>query len=261
MMEERLEEQAALYALGALPAEEQPAFESELRQNAELQKLVAELRNATEALAGTAPLVIPPPALREKILAQIESSEKIVPLPVPREAAKPAFAWFPWAMAAGFAIICGLLVARENSLNARLAELNTLAASLQSETNDLRQTIVALRETNRLDNLRIAMLGSLLAEEPKAVAVSLWDEENQKGVFIVQNLKPLARDRDYQLWVVDPQYPNPVDAGVFQVDEQGKVRLQFKTRQPIKSADKFAVTEEVKGGVSVSKGPVILVSN
>ena len=41
----------------------------------------------------------------------------------------------------------------------------------------------------------------------------------------------------------------PVSAGVFKVDPQGKVRLSFKPGQTVKTAAKFAVTEEKEGGV------------
>jgi anti-sigma-K factor RskA len=90
------------------------------------------------------------------------------------------------------------------------------------------------------------------------VAVSLWDEKNQTGVFVVQNLKPPAKDKDYQLWVIDPKYATPVDAGVFQVDAQGGVRYEFKARLPIQTAGKFAVTLEDKGGSAVPKGKMVL---
>lgn len=43
----------------------------------------------------------------------------------------------------------------------------------------------------------------------------------------------------------------PVDAGVFQVDEKGNVRVTFKAKAPIEIAQKFAVTEEIKGGVAI----------
>ena len=52
--------------------------------------------------------------------------------------------------------------------------LNQLATSLQSATNSLQQTVLALQETTRLANLKIAMLNSLIADAPKAIAVSLW---------------------------------------------------------------------------------------
>ncbi len=63
MIDERLEEQASLHVLGGLSAEETRAFEAELRQSAELQQLVAELQNVTQAVAGNVTLVAPPTAL------------------------------------------------------------------------------------------------------------------------------------------------------------------------------------------------------
>ena len=50
---------------------------------------------------------------------------------------------------------------------------------------------------------------------PKALAVAVWDPKKQEGVLSVENLPALAVNEDYQLWIVDPQYPNPVDGGVF----------------------------------------------
>ena len=46
MISEEQQDQAALYALGLLDADEDAAFESELRANAELRDLVRELREA-----------------------------------------------------------------------------------------------------------------------------------------------------------------------------------------------------------------------
>ena len=259
MIEERLEEQACLFALGCLPAEEYDAFEIELHRNVELQSLVVGLRASAAAVAGNISNHTPPPALKDKVMAQINASEKIVPLPKPEASMPPVFNWLPWALAACLAILCGIFVQRENTLKSRIAELNQMADTLQSATNNLQQTILALQETNRLADMRIAMLGSLLEDQPKAVAVSLWDEDHQTGVFVVQNLKPSPADKDYQLWVIDPQYGTPVDAGIFQVDDKGQVRFQFKAKQHIKTAGKFAVTQEVKGGSPTPKGQMVLI--
>jgi anti-sigma-K factor RskA len=256
MMDERREEQASLYVLGTLPSAELAAFEAELRRDAELQQLVEALRVSRDALAGTVPRVNPPPALKQKILDQIEARKKITALPVNPPRVDSALAWFPWALAACLAVLCVVSFTKENKMQEKLdaqakklTDLNQLADSLKGQTEDLRVTVAKLSETNRLENLRIAMLNSLLTEEPKAVAVSLWDNDRQSGVFLVQNLKPLAADRDYQLWVIDPKYATPVSAGVFQVDAQGYVRLEFKTDKLIETANKFAVTEEPKGGL------------
>ena len=78
MIDERMEEQASLYVLGALPPEEQREFEVTLAQNAELRQLVEALRVSRDAMAGNVPLVEPPPQLRQKILSQVEPKQKVV---------------------------------------------------------------------------------------------------------------------------------------------------------------------------------------
>ena len=256
MIEERMEEQASLYVLGGLTPEETRAFETAMSRDAELQQLVAALRLSRDALAGSLPQVTPSPALKQKILAQITAQEKVVPMPSRVERSTGWTIWLPWALAACLAIVCAISLSQQKTLSQKngeqakqLAELNQIADSLHNETQDLKQAVAALQETNRLATLRIAMLNSMLADSPKAVAVSLWDNQQQRGVFVVQNLKPLPVDRDYQLWVLDPKYPTPVSAGVFQVDAQGNMRLQFKADKLIESADKFAVTQEPKGGL------------
>jgi anti-sigma-K factor RskA len=257
MIDERMEEQASLYVLGVLTPEEIREFETALGRDVELQQHVEKLRVSRDALAGTLRQATPPPALKRKILAQISAQEKVVRLPTNvDEHGTSRSSWLPWALAACLAIVCGVSLTQQKNLRQKIGEqrhqivdLNGLADSLRSETLDLKHMVASLQETNRLANLRIAMLGSMLSDSPKAVAVSLWDDKEQRGVFLVQNLKPLPADKDYQLWVIDPKYPTPVSAGVFQVDAQGNVRLQFKANKLIESANKFAVTLEPKGGL------------
>jgi anti-sigma-K factor RskA len=272
VIDEVMQEQAAAYALGALDAEQAGAFEVSLRADPELRALVRELRSVTEALAGTAPALEPPAAAKTRLLAEIDQQLRAkAPKPAPAPpastpvgvrahvpASRPANVWIPWALAAALALVslaflwqsAGLrsqLTAQANRIN----ELTTSAELARAESADLRQAVAKLRASNRLANFRIALLDSLLASSPKTIAVSVWDNERQDGVFIVRNLKPLPSDKDYQLWIIDPKYPSPVDAGVFQVDDKGNVRADFRAKRPIQDANKFAVTIEQKGGSAV----------
>jgi len=295
VIDETMQEQAAAYALGALDSDQIGAFEVSLRADPELRALVRELRSVTEALAGTAPALEPPPAAKKRLLAEIDQQLRAKePKPVPERpgstpdstpvtaqvsappstplvrpvsaatgaavgtTSRPANAWIPWALAAALALVslaflwqsAGLrsqLTAQANRIN----ELTTSAELARAESADLRQAVAKLRATNRLANFRIALLDSLLAASPKTIAVSVWDNERQDGVFIVRNLKPLPSDKDYQLWIIDPKYPSPVDAGVFQVDAEGNVREDFRAKAPIQAAKQFAVTIEQKGGAAV----------
>lgn len=265
MIDERMEEQASLHVLGALNDQEAAEFKKAMHADPELQAYVARLSVATGALAGSVPATEPPPQLRAKVLAQVAPKQKVVTLPERR-----AFFFNPlgWAFAVCLLVLYVMLSTRNGQLHdtvsaqaKQINDLNQVALSLQAVTNNLEQTVLALQETNRLANLKIAMLNSLVADAPKTVAVSLWDDAKQQGVFVVENLKQLPADRDYQLWVLD-NGTTPVDAGVFHVDANGGVRVDFKAKLPIKVAGKFAVTEEVKGGaVSPTIKNMVLASN
>jgi len=73
MITEQQQEQASLYALGALPAAERQQFELTLKGDPELNELVRSLQRASDALVFTTRKLLPPPSLREKVLAHIRS--------------------------------------------------------------------------------------------------------------------------------------------------------------------------------------------
>src|SRR4029078_8606168 len=98
MISEEQQDQAALYALGLLDADEDAAFESELKANAELRDLVRELREAAGDFALTAPSLLPPASLKERIMREIATDTKRV---IPTPASRGSFGWIPWAIAAG----------------------------------------------------------------------------------------------------------------------------------------------------------------
>ncbi len=136
-------------------------------------------------------------------------------------------------------------------LRTQLTQSEAALALLDKERDTLRMELAILRSESQLDKTRIAVLGSLIKDQPQAVAVSLWRQESQDGLLVVENMPALPPGRDYQLWVIDPNLKTPVSAGVFKVDAAGKVRLEFKPTRNVQSAYKFAVTIEKEGGVMV----------
>jgi anti-sigma-K factor RskA len=249
---ERTEELASARVLGALSAEEAQMLDRQAQDDAELRALVAELSGVTALLAGTSPALQPSALRRAELIRQLDEPNAAAPGQAPASRR-----WLPWALAAGLAMLCLLLGWQTNALRVRLEvaqhrlnELNRLADSLRLESADLRQSVLTLQQSNRLANMRIALLASQLHTDPQAVAVSIWDNERQSGVMVVHHLKPPPKNKDYQLWIIDPGYPTPVDAGLLQVDPSGNGRVEFKARRPIQSANQFAVTEEAKGGVA-----------
>ena len=257
MIDDNVQEQASLYALGALDAEEAREFEAAMSQSPELRALVRDFRAVTEAIAGTTPALEPPPGVKARLMLAIADQ------PPRRQSAamghsRPMTTWIPWALAAGLAVVSFAFMYQSTDLRAQVAmqahRIEELGMSLkvaQAQSGELKQVVAKLRDSNRVAAVRIALLDSLLQGAPKAVAVSVWDNERQNGVFIVRNLKPAPTNKDYQLWIIDPKYPSPVDAGVFQVDDKGNMREEFRAKLPIAQANQFAVTIEKKGGADV----------
>lgn len=136
MIEEQLKENASLYVAGALPVREAREFEEVLGSNLELQLLVQQLRESMDALVVALPRKSPPPALRARLLRQVE-------LRAAEAASMPATAgiplWqqlLPWALAACLTFLCVFLLAerREN-----LARFHQMEADLADRSSQLEE--------------------------------------------------------------------------------------------------------------------------
>lgn len=82
MITEQQQELASLHALGALDGAEARAFEAEMRGQAELRVLVAELQRTSDLVHLASPQVPLPEALREKVMARISAPDPTKPTPV-----------------------------------------------------------------------------------------------------------------------------------------------------------------------------------
>lgn len=91
MISEQQQEQASLYALGALTAAEKQDFEATLRLQPELRSLVRSLQSTAEALARSVPPVAPPPELRARVLRSAGAPALPQSVPFTRPAVDPAF--------------------------------------------------------------------------------------------------------------------------------------------------------------------------
>lgn len=146
MIDERREAQASLYALGALTPEELTEFEVALSRDLQLQLLVRELRGTSALLAAAFPQVAPPPALKGKILAALDTrggAGVIVPLDTGRT---PSWvAWMPWAMAACFAVLCVALISLGHALRRQAVTLSEDLRQSEEEAASLKQQVGQLQ--------------------------------------------------------------------------------------------------------------------
>jgi anti-sigma factor ChrR (cupin superfamily) len=74
MMTEQQQAQAARYVLGDLSTAEQSEFIAQLRSSPELRGFLRSLQGTLDRLALAVPTIAPPPALKKKVLDQIQAS-------------------------------------------------------------------------------------------------------------------------------------------------------------------------------------------
>jgi anti-sigma-K factor RskA len=250
---ERHEELVAAAALGMPLDAERSELDAHLRDGcAQCERLLMELRVAAAALAVEAPPVSPPAALRQRILSSLLQARVLAPPPASIRA------WRVLAAAAALMLlVIGLDDARlrrqREDLRSQSAEL---AGRLQSAETELAQRVLRARVLES-DDVRMLTLGGK-GPQPNAQGRVFWSARARRGVLVADNLAPLPADRQYELWVF--LSGKPVNAGVFDVDAQG--RAIFESADfPESQAQNFAVTIEPRGGVPAPTGPAVLVGS
>lgn len=160
-MNERHEELASLFALGALPTKEARAFETEMARDPELRALLRDFQNATAALAHAAPLIAPPANLEAQLIAQIHAENAAV-MPT-----RPDTRWLTWAavaaLAAVFAILAAGLGHERQQLRREVAMLREKAAgaeNLEAARAGLESDITELREKETKATAQVARIAA-----------------------------------------------------------------------------------------------------
>lgn len=266
-------DQAALYAIDALPADEAARFRVIARDTPSLVALVSEYESVSALLAETLPPVAPPPDLRARILAAVAAPAPIGAASPAAENHSAAAVFVPWGVAAALAVSLGLMwlenqeVAREKStLRDRVAllggaqkdleALRVAAAAKDREAADLRRQIARLERRSALAETLVAPLTSKL--DASYLAVVAWDNAAQEGILEVSRLPAAEPGKGYQLWIIDPNNAAPVSGGAFTVPPDGSATIRFAPARKVSAASAFAVSVEPAGGSAIPQGPIVL---
>src|SRR5262252_5291377 len=197
-------DQAASYVLGALPLDDQRAFEAHLATCAECAAEVRALAGVPHVLAQTVPQVDPPPALRGRVLGAIGSGAQSRSLASPSPRRSP-MAWL--ATAAALAIAVGAagyvmqLRTRIGDLEQRLRLAIARADASDRLVADARRAVTDAETRVALlaapDLLRVDLGGQ--APAPRASGRAYWSR-SRGLLFTAADLPALPSGRVYQLW-------------------------------------------------------------
>lgn len=255
------EESAIRYVLGEMSPAEESAFAGEMRRDPDLTRLVGSISDALGSTVGELPLLSPPPALREQVLAAVSPNLEL--LPAGRRNRRVQRAWPGFAVAAAMALFAavGWSLWIRNNISERVSRAQVAAVTAERDgliarISALEEDLTIARSANDLAEIRIASLRSEL--EQAYVATLAWSQSRQEGVLDLSQLPPNQAGQSYQLWIVDENNAEPISAGAFDIDAEGKVRVPFSPVVAVRNPVAFAISVERAGGVPKREGPIIV---
>lgn len=243
-------ERAEIYALGALDGAELRDFESHLASGcAECEERLRESREAiAQAVASLAP-VAPPPRVKAEILRRIGAES-------PAPAGERSFRW-SWPAGIGALAAAGLVLVLSWQLidtRRKLEDAQSRLGAIDSEKAQYKEVMDFLSNPQ----VRVVNLTGVPATS-RGKAQLLWDPVARKGILLTIGLPQTTAEKAYELWGLVGS--EAVPAGVFTVNEEGRVVFRLPKLAESKPFDKFAVTLEPAGGVPKATGPVVLVGS
>lgn len=228
-------DEAGAYVLRALTDTERVAFAAHLEECAICRTEVEELQIVADQLPMAAPQMVPPPELRHRIMAVVESEAALLRAAGPqadRVEPRPTRlrdrVWWPsWAVSPGFAAAlasCLLLVGIGAGVLLRgddgPGQVRTLAA----------QTV------------------------PEGAKASIAVQDG-RATLVVRNMPAAPAGRVYQVWLKRAGGLEPTHT-LFTVRSDG--RAEIKVDEPIEDAQELLVTAEPSGGSTVpTRAPIL----
>jgi anti-sigma-K factor RskA len=287
---EEKQEQAALYALGALSQHEARAFEQQLQEgDRQCQTELASFERVVEALGYSATPVQPPAYLFDVLTARLQredgqSSAPPLQFPERRLETSPstnqrslpaapnnvvefkrksaAASFLPWAIAASLAV-CSLLAlfAWRNAKN-ETTDLHNQLAAVRNETERYRDGWSQVNERlNEMAQINLAlsapehrvvdMSGQDVA--PTSSAKVYWNLSSKQWV-VAANLPPAPEGKVYQLWFVTPNAK--ISAGLLQTDSRGHGFTVVSVPADVTQVAAAAITLEPTGGSPRPTSPI-----
>lgn len=237
MIDEHLQELAALHALGLLDDAGQAELRTAAERDPKVRELIDRMDETAAALALEATQVPPPPAVWRELTRQLPArrpalSEKAITFPI----------WVPYVLAA---CLCGLALAQ-----------GCLIFGLQQKVRVAQAEAAMWRDHDNMVQLKLASLEAQNAAYANAKVMVAWDPKMHHGYISMENMPAPPPGHDYQLWVLDPNAPAPISAGLLRMGPNGQ---GFVAAQPMgTSGPGFAISLEPSGGRSEPTSGAIL---
>jgi cell division protein FtsB len=249
MSHEEFENLAALESIGAASEEERTTLGQHLGACAACVAVARDDSEAATLMATSLEPVAPPSELREQI----------------RNAVVPARAtWWDrrkhplwWATAATlFLALWGWSELRVRTVRSQIEELRAAGRTLEESNRRLERKNQQLTDTlstlSASSTRSFALAGQEVA--PRASARVFLDVSQRRALVFFHDLPRNPGDKNYVLWIIRADRPQPQAAGAFDVDQRGEAHLSLENVPVGVELKALAVTLESRGNASAPTG-------
>jgi anti-sigma-K factor RskA len=260
-MNEKIEELFTFYALGAVTDAERKQVEDYVASDPEARLRLEEMMRTASALPYTSEPQEPPPALKQTLMDRVHAdAQKRFAPPPSQESGWSRFInsflprvgqLFPQAVAVLSLFIALAVGTWAISMRNELVRLQAQTASLQQEIAAQRVVLAHLTSPNSQ-----AFLISGTDHQPQAHGRLLADSQTGSAVLVVSGLNQLEAGKTYEFWLI--QGDNPIAAGLFEVNEDGRAVLQVSQAVMPESYDAIGVSIEPEAGSVQPTGDIVM---
>jgi hypothetical protein len=257
----------ALYAMGALSADEMKPITAHLQLCALCKEEVRLNTLAVAAYAQTTPEVALPEGARARFLATLADTPQTQTQPQTIATIQPpskAFSWRTifgsglgrWSPVLAGAFAIALLVVCIDDFNKR-AEIAPLIRQANRGAIDSAQLAQLMDLLTSPQARKVALHQAPLAAPPPEGRV-VYAADTGKLLLTASNLQPLPSGKVYELWILQPNGTKPLPAGTFAPDNAGYATMILADAPTGLTVKGFGVTIENAGGSQTPTMPIVL---
>src|SRR6201996_4035609 len=166
-------------------------------------------------------------------------------------------AWTGWAVAAGCSFVAGLQFHERQQVQSSIAAQQARLDDAVKQSTHARDALATLTAANAM---QVAMRSTAEVKPGTTTATALAAYLADKGalVFVATHMEPAPFGKTYELWLLPADGTNPMPAGTFKPDAQGRASVMMPQLPKGVAAKGFGVTIENEGGSDTPTLPIVL---
>lgn len=166
-------------------------------------------------------------------------------------------AWTGWAVAAGCSFVAGLQFHQRQQIENTIASQQAKMDDVTKQSAHAQDALDTLTAANAMQ-VALHSTADIKPGTPAVTALAAYMADKGALVFVATHMELAPAGKTYELWLLPADGTNPMPAGTFKPDAQGRASVMMPQLPKGVPAKGFGVTVENEGGSDTPTLPVVL---